>query len=74
MSNRLFFQIAICLPCLFFQEVTSFWQGEKKLVSLDDLFPVFQFVVIRARYKEKDLNSIVLIGPMINQNFGPLDT
>lgn len=31
------------------QEVSSFWQGEKKLVSLDDLFPVFQFVVIRAR-------------------------
>lgn len=54
--------------------MTSFWQGEKKLVSLDDLFPVFQFVVIRARYKEKDLNSIVLIGPVVNQNFGPLDT
>lgn len=32
------------------KEVNSFWQGEKKLVSLDDLFPVFQFVVIRARY------------------------
>ncbi|XP_068688097.1 alsin-like isoform X2 [Montipora foliosa] len=31
------------------EEVTCFWQGEKKLVSLDDLFPVFQFVVIRAR-------------------------
>lgn len=31
------------------EEVSSFWQGEKKLVSLDDLFPVFQFVVIRAR-------------------------
>lgn len=54
--------------------MTSFWQGEKKLVSLDDLFPVFQFVVIRARYKEKGLNSIVLTGPVINQNFGPLDT
>ena len=54
--------------------MTSFWQGEKKLVSLDDLFPVFQFVVIRARYKGKGLNSIILTGPVINQNFGPLDT
>jgi len=41
-------------------------------MSLDDLFPVFQFVVIRARYKEKALNSIVLTGPVINQNFGHL--
>ncbi|XP_020613011.1 alsin-like [Orbicella faveolata] len=31
------------------KDVSSFWQGERKLVSLDDLFPVFQFVVIRAR-------------------------
>ncbi|EDO43658.1 predicted protein [Nematostella vectensis] len=31
------------------QDVERFWRGEEKLVSLDDLFPVFHFVVIRAR-------------------------
>ncbi|CAB3990000.1 alsin-like isoform X1, partial [Paramuricea clavata] len=31
------------------KEVQDFWKGEEKIVSLDDLFPVFQFVVIRSR-------------------------
>jgi len=31
------------------KEVSDFWSGSEKLVSMDDLFPVFQYVVVRAR-------------------------
>ncbi|XP_065051875.1 alsin-like [Rhopilema esculentum] len=31
------------------EEVNNFWKGEKKIVAMDDLFPVFQYVVTRAR-------------------------
>jgi len=50
------------------EEVNAFWQGEKKIVAMDDLFPVFQYVVTRARIPHLG-SEVQFIEDLVEQSY-----